>query len=321
MLVKTPARLIPFNNGNFGPSGSHLYYVKDGDNWGSVATRDGWANAKDFVEFNFQTRDPEEVNWYLQNFVGCTVSKDGKNYSFSSSDAVRMTDGSSQRGHIFTKNDIVTGPPVPLDDNDVARESVLKVLGETGTLSRIRFEMFTFHIDGPSYGRMKKYVEKRSIRVRHNSSLAADGRYDWESDTLNLGFTTAATVDRRSLIVHELTHAIMDERAASWLTRKRSEAIAFAAQCIYASELGYTLYNAIPGIPATGDDRKFEVGEKIAAAVARGTHKVPTSLENEMIEALKGDSHYGHYSGNTFYNGIIEREDPDWGGPVIPSQI
>jgi len=321
MLVKTPAKLIQFNNGNFGPKGSFPYYVKDGDHWGSVALRDGWANARDFVEFNFQTRDPEEVNWYLQNFVGCTVTNDGKNYSFSSNDVVRMTDGSTQRGHIFTKNDIVTGPPVPLDDNDVAREAVLKTLGDTGNLSSVRFSMFGFHVDGPSYGRMKKYVEKRSIRVRHDSSLTADGRYDWESDTLNLKYKTAPTIDRQALIVHEMTHAIMDECSANYLTRKRSEAIAHAAQCLYSSIKGSLLYTPIPGVPTARDDVKYEVGEKIAASVMRGVHKVPTNLENEMIAALNGDSHYGHYSGTTYYNGIIERDDPDWGGPVIPSRL
>jgi hypothetical protein len=58
MLVKTPASIINFNSGKWGPAGSHLYYVKDGDNWENVATRDGWTDARDLVEFNFKTRDP-----------------------------------------------------------------------------------------------------------------------------------------------------------------------------------------------------------------------------------------------------------------------
>jgi len=321
MLVKTPLRTIAFNNGVWAPSGAHPYYVKDGDNWENVARRDGWADARDLVEFNFQTRDPEEVNWYLQNFVGCTVSHDGKNYSFSSGDAVRMTDGTSQRGHIFTKNDITSRPPVPLDDHDRARESVLNVLSETGPLGRIHFEMFGFHVNGPSYKLMKDYVQQRRIRVRYDSSLAADGRYDWEPDTLNLGFTTAAAVERRGLIVHEVTHAMMDDCSASWLSRRKSEAIAFTAQCIYTSLKGYTLYNPVPGFPAMGDDRKFEAGEKIAASVLKGNRVVPAALEKAMTSALEVDSHYSTYVGMTHYNGIREKDEPQWNDPIQPSRL
>ena len=47
MLVKTPLPTIHFNSGFWAPAGSHLYYVKDGDNWENVAARDGWSNARD----------------------------------------------------------------------------------------------------------------------------------------------------------------------------------------------------------------------------------------------------------------------------------
>ena len=320
MLVKTPLRIISFNGGLFGPPGSKLYYVKDGDNWENVARRDGWANARDFVEYNFQTREPEEINWYLQNFVGCTVSHDGKNYSFSSRDEVRMTDGTSQRGHIFTRNDIEILPPVPLDDNDVARQAVLQVLADSAALSQIQFSMFGFHVNQSWYGTIRKHIEKRWIRVRYNSGLGADGRYDWEPDILHLGFTTAAGVNERSLIIHELTHAIMDEKGANWLDRRQSEAIAFAAQCIYADFKGYALYNQLPGIPARGDDRKFEAGDQIAQYVRRTNRTVSEHLEKKMMSALSTDTHYRTKTGTTYYNGISEK-DPVWRDPTIPSQI
>ena len=40
----------------------------------------------DLIFFNFRTRDPREVNWYLYNKVGCRYSYDGKNYAFTSQD-------------------------------------------------------------------------------------------------------------------------------------------------------------------------------------------------------------------------------------------
>jgi hypothetical protein len=59
------------------------YQVKDGDSWLSIARMarvDPW----DLIEFNFQTRSPSEINWYLREYVGCVQSTpDGRNWIFS----------------------------------------------------------------------------------------------------------------------------------------------------------------------------------------------------------------------------------------------
>jgi hypothetical protein len=68
---------------NFRPKGGTPYRVQDGDNWTSVARRaavDVW----DLIDFNFRTRNPDEVNWYRRRNVGCRkTTGDGKNYVFS----------------------------------------------------------------------------------------------------------------------------------------------------------------------------------------------------------------------------------------------
>jgi len=112
-----------------------VYFVKDGDSWQNVASRDGWANPTDLCEYNFRTRVPEEINWYLKIFVGCSKSNDGKNYSFSSNDSVKMTDGSKQRGHIFTKTPISVTIP-QLDDHDRARQAVLDLFRTCASSNR-----------------------------------------------------------------------------------------------------------------------------------------------------------------------------------------
>ena len=39
------------------------------------------------IEFNFKTRNPREVNWYLREYVGCVkTTQDGKNYTFEGAD-------------------------------------------------------------------------------------------------------------------------------------------------------------------------------------------------------------------------------------------
>lgn len=70
-----------------GPAGGHRYRVgtkKEKDNWWTVASKDGWSDPWDLIDFNFKTRNPEEVNWYLYHFLGCRVVRDGKNFSFDS---------------------------------------------------------------------------------------------------------------------------------------------------------------------------------------------------------------------------------------------
>ncbi len=77
---KNPRRSFP-------PEGTVLRHrVRTGDNWWSVGKKYGFNDPWDIIGFNYNTRDPEEVNWYLQELVGCTRSSDGKNYSFDSSD-------------------------------------------------------------------------------------------------------------------------------------------------------------------------------------------------------------------------------------------
>jgi hypothetical protein len=69
---------------NYVPVGGTPYRVKTGDDWQSVARTAGvdvWA----LIEFNFKTRNPAEVNWYLRRNVGCRrATGDNKNWMFSS---------------------------------------------------------------------------------------------------------------------------------------------------------------------------------------------------------------------------------------------
>lgn len=69
---------------NFRPKDGRPYRVKNGESWTSIANSahiDVWK----LIEFNFRTRNPDEVNWYLRRNVGCRrTTADGRNYIFSS---------------------------------------------------------------------------------------------------------------------------------------------------------------------------------------------------------------------------------------------
>ena len=86
--VRIPAKPIQ-KNGLWPPAQyREKYPIQPGDNWWTVAKRfnvDVW----DLIEFNFKTRVPEEVNYYLRELIGCMHSNDQKNYSFLGADPKR----------------------------------------------------------------------------------------------------------------------------------------------------------------------------------------------------------------------------------------
>jgi hypothetical protein len=65
--------------------GGQRYKVSDGEDWKSVAKLFN-VDVQTLIYFNFQTTDPDVVNWYLHRNVGCNKpTKDGFNWKFSSS--------------------------------------------------------------------------------------------------------------------------------------------------------------------------------------------------------------------------------------------
>lgn len=81
-----PVERAPANpvSSSYVPEGGRPYQIKDGDDWHTVA-RQFKVEVGDLLEFNFKTRNPDEVNWYLRQKVGCRKpTRDGKNWMFSS---------------------------------------------------------------------------------------------------------------------------------------------------------------------------------------------------------------------------------------------
>jgi hypothetical protein len=78
------------------PEHSEPHIVASGESWWTLAelprVRAARKSASDLCHFNFKTRDPREINWYLYHKVGCRhVTRDGKNYMFSDHDRWNKT--------------------------------------------------------------------------------------------------------------------------------------------------------------------------------------------------------------------------------------
>ena len=73
------------------PTNSRPYKVTPDDTWWTLAERAdvtfSGMSALDLCYFNFKTRKPEEINWYLHHKVGCRrQTRDGNNYMFTAAD-------------------------------------------------------------------------------------------------------------------------------------------------------------------------------------------------------------------------------------------
>ena len=91
----TPDRLVP---PTFQPPDSIVHLVSDNERWETLAVRYS-VDVKTLIWENFHTNVPEEVNWYLHNYVGCdTPTVDGYNWTFTTS--ARRSPG-SRAGKIF----------------------------------------------------------------------------------------------------------------------------------------------------------------------------------------------------------------------------
>jgi hypothetical protein len=88
-LLATGCEKIPASPDlQYVPPNSSPYKVSGKDSWWTLAERPevklAGLSALDLCAFNFRTRTPAEINWYLRNKVGCTTAtSDRKNYVFS----------------------------------------------------------------------------------------------------------------------------------------------------------------------------------------------------------------------------------------------
>ena len=69
-LERAPRQPLPQD---YYPKNGTPYHVQDNDDWYSVARKFD-VDVGRLIDFNFHTRIPEEVNWYLRRNVGCVKS-------------------------------------------------------------------------------------------------------------------------------------------------------------------------------------------------------------------------------------------------------
>ncbi|HMA73085.1 MAG TPA: hypothetical protein VKP67_16625 [Xanthobacteraceae bacterium] len=128
------------------PLPSELTYVPENGDPHTVATGESWwtlvelplvraarKSASDLCYFNFKTRNPREINWYLHHKVGCRhVTRDGKNYMFSDFD--RLNKDAATPGIIYLPRVWATLPTITSPADELRLDIWVGLGGKAGTM-------------------------------------------------------------------------------------------------------------------------------------------------------------------------------------------
>lgn len=220
-VSKPPAsRLTPRG---YVPPNAKQETVSAADTWITVAARVGMMPWQ-LIQFNYPGLPvadlqlaAREVNWYLQNYLGCTRSTDGRNYAFSAGMKVWVPRGV-----------VAVTPPTPPTPDELAKQRVLAALGDP-VMQRMLFSVGTFIWIRPSdYAGVAQAIRGGKITVKANASFGSNAAYHPDSNVIEINPASASD----GLIVHECTHAIFDIRKAT-LILAQNEGAAYIAQHMY----------------------------------------------------------------------------------------
>ena len=125
------------------------HQVDDGETWESVAHR-FMVDVKELIHFNFHTLDPDEINWYLNYYVGCDKPSDsGNNWKFSRSARLSRR---ARPGIIFI-------PPVEHDPIDMDPDVLYTWTAKDVEKFKLRLKAVAQGMSGNAGERIKKLVK------------------------------------------------------------------------------------------------------------------------------------------------------------------
>lgn len=260
--------------------------VTSADNWWTLQTRFKRSDVWDIIVYNFNTREPDEINWYLHNKIGCTlVTPDRDNFRFGfgspkdASTEVAAPPGKTLK--IFIPHP-KWKPPVATDDR--LKQEVIRTLRAVGGMT---VNVGSMSIAGFEFGEVADKVASNEITVRHNPRLSVVAAYTPTAkhglppNMMEFRFAFPTTHDERALIVHEAVHAALDIRRQVTTTAK-SEGLAFVAQSLSILQR----FGAAAGPLGTGetgsalDDKILEIAWNIAISLDGGGEADEEDVKN-----------------------------------------
>jgi hypothetical protein len=203
----------------FAPPGGMLRKVLNDDTWGKLAQTRGMT-AWELIRYNYPGLSTDrrtairEVNWYLQERVGCKLlASDQNSYRFSSADIP---------GLIW-----MPIPGLPPGPDALARKTVLSVL-RGPKIAKMNFGVGRFVIFSSQYEEVAQAIERGFIKVHGDPTRSNNALYHYDTNVIDI----APGMTDYGLIVHECTHAIFDIQKYTAAVEE-AEGIAYVAQQLY----------------------------------------------------------------------------------------
>ncbi len=261
VLIRKPAKPIAYPPRTPAPRATHQY-AKAGawkfgrpESWQSIANDYSVTNVWNLILYNFQCRNPEEVNWCMQEFLQCTKSNDGKNFSFDPSD----------------KNPIIFIPPLgfeALSPDDIAAAALVASVLKRPELQQIDFRARGLTVDANLFKTVRHHIETKTILCAGTPSAAipSGARAHWiaRENIMFVRDPAVHTLNKQMTVVHEAVHAGHD-------ALKKSARTVDGEVCAYIAEMIFSiLANKVPLVFDPFDPKfKFNRIRQLAAAVAK----------------------------------------------------
>ncbi len=179
-------------------------------------------------------------------------------------------------------------------DSFFAKMEVIKVLLSDGTQKIKPFSFGGVGFTPQVFPVLVTMIKDNKIKVEYDSKQSGRAEYDYGTNTLYLGFTSASSLSKKALIIHESVHAVFDAD---------SESIAYIAQCQYASANNPNPSDRLQS-PDPAKDKVFELAWKLAGKILGG--EKPTSDEKgELRDAVSKHPFYmANAAHDAGFNGV-----------------
>jgi hypothetical protein len=242
-----------------------------------------------------------EVNWYLQEYVGCTqTTPDNRNYVFAGANPGEVWLPNSTPAAAPPPTSPAT-PPAPLTPDQIARNAVLATLRDPA-VTLMNFGVGRLYIPANQYEWVAKAIEENYITVREDASLTGSAYYNWKDNRITVPpYGGNPSIGQRALIIHECTHAIVDLRMITTHVEE-TEGIAYVAQALYSNLKGHNHRHVVSADPHDilswiSWQIIFDESRRLAAVV-RQKYRVTEDEASSLHLAIRNANFYRHRVGN-----------------------
>jgi hypothetical protein len=254
--------------------------VTPADNWWTLQSRFGLSTVWHIIVYNFETRDPDIVNWYMYEKLGCRLTtEDGANYRFGRSPGKEDVDPAKPI-YIYIPHE--KWVPATMDDDNARAYASTALTTPPAEQVHFQYNRLYPYLPPNWTGKIAKLIDEGRIGVRYAPTLPGDAMYVsgkhamYLPNTMYLSFAVASAENTAGLI-HESLHAWFDYKRTT-LKTPVVEGLCYVAQSLYLIKRG--IRGRLGDASDTAMDAIFANAWTIASALDGGGPVLLNDIEN-----------------------------------------